>query len=60
MRMEDVDQILGSLTANWQEYEQKKREEEEHADEALINRMIQMGEKARMPAEQAEGRKIRL
>lgn len=43
-----------------QEYEKRRREEQARENEAFINRMIQLGEKARMPAEQTDGRRIRL
>lgn len=43
-----------------QEYEKRRREEQARENEAFINRMIQLGEKARMPAEQTNGRRIRL
>lgn len=43
-----------------QEYEKRRREEQARENEAFINRMIQLGGKARMPAEQTDGRRIRL
>ena len=71
MRLEDIYRMVGSLNANRQEYERElerqrqeyereKQELEERENEAFINQLIQMGEKAHMPAAQTEGRKIRL
>ena len=48
------------LERQQQEYERRRKEREERENEAFVNQLIQLSEKARMPAARPEEHKIRL